>query len=163
MKRTGGTEKSLRNRGGFTLMEVILALGIILVLSVGLAGIDPAALRNSWKARETALKIVSTLKRARWLAISENGEYSVLFRQRSRDKGWQAILRRKDFSWRAVESPIDLSTPWIRLTLTGSEVKEFNPDGTCSTGSIIISGPGGRTYRISLTPSTGRIRLYREG
>jgi hypothetical protein len=28
-------------------------------------------------------------------------------------------------------------------------------------GSIILTGPGGARYRLSLNPATGRVRLYR--
>ena len=37
----------------------------------------------------------------------------------------------------------------------------FNPDGTCSLGSITLRGARGEVYRSTLAPATGRVRFYR--
>jgi hypothetical protein len=49
----------------------------------------------------------------------------------------------------------------VVLSVAGPEEKVFNPDGTCSFGSVTLRGPGGRFYRCTLAPATGRVRLYR--
>jgi hypothetical protein len=47
------------------------------------------------------------------------------------------------------------------VAIAGETTKVFNPDGTCSFGSITLRGSGGEVYRCTLTPATGRVRFYR--
>jgi hypothetical protein len=49
----------------------------------------------------------------------------------------------------------------VVLAVAGPAEKVFNPDGTCSFGSITLRGAGGAVYRCTLAPATGRVRLYR--
>ena len=42
---------------------------------------------------------------------------------------------------------------------TGTHNKQFNPDGTSSTGSIRLHNGKGRKYKITLTPTTGYITI----
>ena len=51
----------------------------------------------------------------------------------------------------------------IGVDTTGPPVKVFNPNGTSSMGSVLLSGPGGRSCRLSLNPLTGRVRFYKGG
>jgi hypothetical protein len=48
------------------------------------------------------------------------------------------------------------------VATTGPAWKEFNPDGTSGTGSVLVTVRGERRYRLTLTAATGRIRLTRE-
>jgi hypothetical protein len=47
------------------------------------------------------------------------------------------------------------------VAIAGEPEKVFNPDGTCSFGSITLRGAGGAVYRCTLAPATGRVRFYR--
>jgi prepilin-type N-terminal cleavage/methylation domain-containing protein len=154
---------SISSTSGFTLIEVLASISILLLLATGLAAAGHSGMRAGWKSREAAMRTVHTLRRARWRAISENLEYGVIFSRPSPGGPWEMLLARKNGSWSPVETPVAIPSSTARLAVTGSLIKEFNPDGTCSTGSVILTRPGGCTYRISLTSATGRVRLYREG
>ena len=47
------------------------------------------------------------------------------------------------------------------VAVAGAAEKIFNPDGTCSLGSITLRGARGEVYRSTLAPATGRVRFYR--
>ena len=73
-----------------------------------------------------------------------------------------AVEREADGRWMH-EGPPRRLPEGITLRTTGPAEKVFNPNGTCSFGSVILEGPDGVVCRLSLNPATGRVRLYRNG
>lgn len=156
--------RACRSKKGFTIVEMLFSLSIFLILICVLMVSIFGGLSRRWKSREAASVTLRVLRKAKWLAISENKEYGVKFVHFLPGSPWQAhlMVRSNEGPWIPAESPLALPLEVKQLSLTGSLIKEFNPDGTSSSGSVIICCVDGHTYRISLTPSTGRIRLYRE-
>lgn len=151
------------DEGGFTLIEAVMGISIILLLAGGISIGVFRGFSRRWKAREAASYCIGVLRRARWLAISEGRDYGVLFSQPGEEGACLvSLLRRNPLDWAPVEPAVALPSSVTELKTTGSSVKEFNSDGTCSTGSVVLSCRDGSMYRITLTPSTGRIRVYRE-
>ncbi len=145
---------------GFTLVELTISLTIVAIM-VGLSLSGAAAISSRWRAREGADLTVGTLRRVRWQAITRGVEQSVTA---VADAGgtWRLLVwLREEGGWRLTGTVI-LPREVTAIRMIGPIRKEFNPDGTCSTGSILLSG-GGRSWRISLTSATGRARIYREG
>ncbi len=97
-------------------------------------------------------------------ADAEPGPPAVEWADAVADAGgtWRLLVwLREEGGWRLTGTVI-LPREVTAIRMIGPIRKEFNPDGTCSTGSILLSG-GGRSWRISLTSATGRARIYREG
>ncbi len=108
--------------------------------------------------------VLGYLRRARWLAVSENMEYAVGLERAPAGDGWRVVLFvRRGTGWTAAEAPISLPGEVRQVSILGPPVKEFNPDGTSVSGSILLVCRDGRAWRLTLTPSTGRARIYREG
>lgn len=145
---------------GFTLVELTVSLTIMAIL-VALSLGSAAAVSSRWRAREGADLALGALRRARWQAITGGVEQSVTAVADSGGTWRLLVWRREGSGWRLVTS-VGLPRDVTGVRMTGPARKEFNPDGTCSTGSLLLTG-GGRSWRISLTSATGRVRIYREG
>ena len=77
------------------------------------------------------------------------------------DGAWRfRVERERGAAWvhDGEEQPIPRGTV---VSIAGVAEKVFNPDGTCSMGSVTLRGAGGEVYRTTLAPATGRVRLYR--
>ncbi len=149
---------------GFTLLELSISLGVIALLVAGLTGINYRSLTAAWQSRAAATRVLGSMGKARWLAITENREYGVTLWRRNADGLWHvSLLKREGIAWKAALSPVALPPVVVGVSFSGSSVKEFNPDGTSSSGFVVIRCSGGRIYRLTLTPAIGRIRIYREG
>ena len=48
---------------------------------------------------------------------------------------------------------------FVNSYTTGKRNKQFNPNGTSSTGSIRLNNAQGKKYKITLTPTTGFISV----
>lgn len=146
---------------GHTLIEAVLSLALAGLIAAGLFG-GLRSMASRWQSREAAMTALEILHRARWLALSEGREYAVSFSRTSPSGPWLASLMRRDGEWGAASAPQPLPGAVTQVAVLGPELKEFNPDGTSSGGSVRISCRDGRAWRITLTPATGRLRLHRE-
>ncbi len=152
---------SIPGAPGFTLTEMLVSLGIILLIT-GLAVASLLPLSQKKRGQMTAARIVSAMRKAKWLAITEGAEYGVGFRRPSGGNWSILLLKKRSGEWIGAEAPVPLSPDITDLRLTGSSIKEFNPNGTSSGGSVIFAAGDGRRRRISLSPATGRIFLHEE-
>lgn len=149
-----------KRRGGFSLVELVLVLGMLL-LAAALALPDLHSLTRGRETEKAAREMLMALRIARWRAAAsgyrtristggaEGGRQPGYVMEREVRGRWVADGKR-----RRLPEGVDLWT-------TGPSAKVFNPNGTCSLGSIVLSGDGGRRYRLSLNPATGRVRLWR--
>lgn len=145
--------------GGYTLVESIAVVAIVAVASA-LAYPALADLGRAQGLESAAFGLTRTLRLAAWRAAATGGRVRVASRQQA-DGAWRFLVER------------ELGTAWVFdgeeqriprgtiVAVAGSADKVFNPDGTCSLGSITLRGAGGEVYRCTLAPATGRVRLYR--
>ena len=143
------------NRKGVTLIELIVVMIIIAIGAVLMAPGIGAWLPN-YRLRSTTRDIVSTMRTAQMKAVSTNMEYRVLFDPNAKtyslqrnSGGWQA-----DGATQALPSGIGFSA----ITFSGNNA-QFNSNSTASGGSITLRNTKGTLKKITLTTSTGRIKI----
>lgn len=139
-----------------TLIELIVVMVIIGIAAVFFAPNISTWLAN-YRLRGATRDIVSTLRTAQMKAVSSNLEYRVSFADQTflLQKGNQSS---GSTSW--TDEGVAQTLP-TGITMSGSlsdNNAQFNPDSTCSTGSLILTSPKG-TKKITLTTATGRIKI----
>jgi prepilin-type N-terminal cleavage/methylation domain-containing protein len=159
--RSSKTSKATGERG-LTLIELLVVLSLI-ALGAVLSVPSGRSLGQVSEAEGTAREMLNCLRMARWKAVV-SGECSRLaFHDRGGgDALWYVIEGWDGRDWQA-EGESRRIPPSVKMSTTGPATKVFYPDGTCSLGSILLSGQGAAGYRISLNPATGRARLWRGG
>ena len=152
--------RSGRERG-HTLIELVTVLAIV-ALATALAYPSLAGMRRGQDLEAAAVGMAQCLRLAGWRAIAAGQRVQVALR-RSPDGSWlMGTAREAGRGW--VAEGEDRRIPaGVVVAVAGPAEKVFNPDGTCSIGSITLRGEGGAVYRCTLTPATGRVRLYRGG
>ena len=150
---------------GFSLIELLIAIVIAGVLAA-IAFPSFMQWRQSLEYKEAARDIASILRDARSRAISRNLEHRVEFQIANRSYRLVRGDLASGSNWNTPPSTVVLD--WatlpasVSMNVIGSTNKEFNPNGTSSTGSITILDSGGTTrYTITVTPTTGRVRIER--
>ena len=157
MARTTQTRRG--GEGGHTLLELVTVSAIIAIASA-LAYPSLADLRRGQELEAAATGTAQCLRLANWRAVVSGRRVRVAPRLGT-DGAWRLSVEREvGASW--VPDGEDRRVPrGTLLAVAGPAEKVFNPDGTCSIGSITLRGAGDAVYRCTLTPATGRVRLYR--
>jgi type II secretion system protein H len=148
-----------RREGGHTLLELITVVAIVAVASA-LAYPALAGLRRGQELESAAVGLSQKLRLARWRAAVTGVRVRVA-PLRAADGTWRfRVEREQGTAWvpDGDEQPIPRGTV---VAVAGAAEKVFNPDGTCSLGSITLRGARGEIYRSTLAPATGRVRFYR--
>ena len=145
--------------GGSTLLELITVVAIVAVASA-LAYPAIAGLRRGQQLESAAVGLTQRLRLARWRAVVTGDRVRVAPGQAA-DGAWLfRVEREQGTAW--IPDGDDQSIPrGTIVAVSGPSEKVFNPDGTCSLGSITLRGAGGEVYRCTLAPATGRVRFYR--
>ena len=145
------------NKRGITLLELIVVMVIIAIGAVLVAPNIGVWLPN-YRLRSATRDVVSALRTAQMKAVSSNLEYRVSFANPS---FW---LERGDQSsgstnW-TTEGAIQILPTGITMSgsLDGSNA-HFNTNSTCSSGSLILRNTKGTQRTLTLTTSTGRVRI----
>jgi type II secretion system protein H len=144
---------------GHTLLELVTVVAILAV-AAALAYPSLAGLRRGQELESAAVGLSQKLRLAHWRAVVTGGRVRVA-PSRAADGSWRFRLEREQgAAWfhDGEEQPIPLGTV---VAIAGVAEKVFNPDGTCSMGSVTLRGAGGEVYRSTLAPATGRVRFYR--
>jgi Tfp pilus assembly protein FimT len=147
--------------GGHTMLELVTVVAIVAAASA-LAYPALAGLRRGQELESAAVGLTQHLRLAHWRAVVTGARVRVAPRQLA-DGRWRfRVEREQGAAWvpDGDEQPIPLNTV---VAIAGSAEKVFNPDGTCSLGSITLRGERGEVYRCTLSPATGRVRFYRGG
>ncbi|MFQ6067767.1 MAG: GspH/FimT family pseudopilin [bacterium] len=157
---------------GFTLMELIVVLGVVSVV-IFLSILSVGSFLSRSRLKTSAEDIASTLRWARRLSITKRKEYRVVF-DPARRKYWI-----EDKEGTVIEGTHSLSENVVfadpELWKKGEEdgIVEFDdpdddslsfyPQGTAETGSIYLKNEdSGSWYTITVSPTTGYIRVYPE-
>jgi type II secretion system protein H len=145
--------------GGHTLLELVVVV-VIVAVAAALAYPALAGLHRGQNLESAAVGLTQKLRLAQWRAAATGGRMRVAPR-RTADGLWRFRVEREEHAaW--VPDGDELSLPCgTVVAIAGEPEKVFNPDGTCSFGSITLRGAGGEVYRCTLAPATGRVRFYR--
>jgi hypothetical protein len=119
-----------------------------------------SGLRRGQELESAAVGLSQKLRLAHWRAVSTGGRVRVAPRQTAEGAWLFRLERERQAGWvpDGEEQAIPRGTV---VAIAGEAAKIFNPDGTCSFGSITLRGAAGAVYRCTLAPATGRVRFYR--
>jgi prepilin-type N-terminal cleavage/methylation domain-containing protein len=144
----------LTNKKGVTLIELVVVFVIIAIGAVLLAP-NIGAWLPYYRLRGVARDITSTMRTAQLKAVSTNMEYRVFFPNAS-----SYVLQRNTGGFKDEGTPQTIPTGIsIDLSKLPGNNAQFNPNSTCSIGSITLTNTKGRQKTITLTPATGRVKL----
>lgn len=149
-----------KKAGGFTLTEVLVALlvaAVIGALALPSLGSFPVTSAANAEAR----RLYSVFRTARWKAIRAGARTRVLTWPAGDSGGISYGLQEKEGSGWTFVGEVRHTSPGLHVVVTGPAAKVFTPRGSCSFGSVSITGRSGVPYRLSLNPATGRVRLRR--
>jgi len=150
----GGLSMKLTSKKGVTLIELVV---VFVIIAIGAALLAPniGAWLPNYRLRSVARDITSTLRTAQLKAVSTNMEYRVFFPNAS-----SYILQRNTggFINDGVLQTIPAGISLDLSKLPGSEA-HFNPNSTCSIGSVTLTNTKGSQKTITLNAATGRVKL----
>jgi type II secretion system protein H len=158
-----GNNLSARFSKGFTLVEILMVIALIgLLTAIAAPGIS--AWVETFKFKNTIREIGITMQLARMKAIASGVECRVVFDLDAEtfylERGNQAD---GSDTWKLEGVVIDVSSwadiAFVNSYTTGKRNKQFNPNGTSSTGSIRLNSAKGEKYKITLTTATGHITV----
>ena len=159
-----------RGEGGLTLIELAVVLAIVAIMALFLA---PAVGEwvKTYRIRQGARDIVSTLQLAKMRAISTHLEYRVIFNV---DNDTYKINKGDSASGSSSWGLDDDVQPGDEVKKTPKNVDivdasfegysdtadfiEFNPDSTANNDSIFLTNTQGKRYRVVVS-RTGRVRM----
>jgi prepilin-type N-terminal cleavage/methylation domain-containing protein len=150
----------MRNRNGWTLIELIVAIGLLAVmLSIG--SLAQGKLLPQYRLSAAARQVVTDLRLLRSKAISQNHQFRMIFdsgsntyraeRWDSATSAWEhyALYRRGatvSVGAQPVSLPGSVTTSAVQVT--------FDPRGTVDitsgTQPIVLTAPGPRTRNVSI-------------
>jgi|GEM_PF-810400 type II secretion system protein H len=147
---------------GFTITEMLVVLAIIGIL-IGVAGPSLLRWRDSFEVKNSVREIQMTLQLARMKAITQGVEYRVVvdleretFQLERGDQAEGSTHWQSEGKLFTLPAGVDIAS--VNSYTTGKRNKQFNPNGTCSSGSIKLQNKWGEKYTITLTPATGYIK-----
>lgn len=146
-----------RRRTAFTLVELILAVMFVGILAaVAVPRLNFAAVSKQ-KADAAAMKIVTDLRRARSLGISDAATNAAGF---ALNMTGPAPYTGYEIENLDTEATVDSHTIDSAISCTGGSVFRFGPLGNLLTGSdtqLTVSASG-KTFTITITTATGMIK-----
>lgn len=144
----------LMNKKGVTLIELIV---VFVIIAIGAALLVPniGAWLPNYRLRTVARDITSTMRTAQLKAVSNNMEYRVFFPNAN-----SYVLQRNTGGF-INDGGIQTVPAGIVLDLSNlpGNNAQFNPNSTCSIGSVTLANAKGTRKRITLTSATGRVKL----
>jgi prepilin-type N-terminal cleavage/methylation domain-containing protein len=176
---TSPTSRTCDRRGGFTLLELLLAIGVMsLVLALGLPRMG--AVRGSFLVDEEARAVAGFVRAARRDAVScrapvvvtvAAGDAAVLEWRRAGAQPWtgddEQPPRASGASGEAAADTPPVRTlrldGAVRVLAPGGDAIVFFADGASSGGQLTLCAPGGgAVHRLRVDASTGAVMIQRE-
>ncbi len=147
-----------RDKKGVTLLELVIVFVIIAIGAVLLVPNIGGWLPN-YRLRSAARDITSMMRTAQLKAVSTNMEYRVRFPDAK-----SYVLERNTGGFIADGAtqtiPAGISVDLSNLPIQGGfRYAEFNPNSTCSIGSVTLTNTKGTQKKITLTAATGRVKI----
>jgi type IV fimbrial biogenesis protein FimT len=142
---------------GITLIELVVVMAII---AIGAALIAPniGAWLPNYRLRSATRDVASVLREAQMRAISTNTQYQVSFNPAA----GSYILQYQDTGGNWINEGASQKFPSgiviSGITLPGDKAN-FSPNYTASTGNITLANTKGGSKTVTLTSSTGRVRV----
>jgi len=155
------TTATLGCERGHTLLELVTVVAVV-AIAAALALPSLSGLRRGQALESAAVGLAQTLRLARWRSVASGVRVRVAPRQVG-DGSWRFRVEREDgASWQPDGEEVAIPRGTV-VAVAGTAEKVFNPDGTCSFGSVTLRDGTGAVYRATLAPATGRVRFYRGG
>ncbi len=143
-----------RDKKGVTLLELVIVFVIIAIGAVLLVPNIGGWLPN-YRLRSAARDITSMMRTAQLKAVSTNMEYRVRFPDAK-----SYVLERNTGGFvpeGATQTiPAGISVDLSNLPGTNAQ---FNPNSTCSIGSVTLTNTKGTQKKITLNAATGRVKI----
>ncbi len=142
------------HKKGVTLLELIIVFVIIAIGAVLLVPNIGGWLPN-YRLRSAARDITSMMRTAQLKAVSTNMEYRVRFPDAKSyvlERNTGGFIPEGSTQTIPAGISVDLSN------LPGNNA-QFNPNSTCSIGSVTLTNTKGTQKRITLTAATGRVKI----
>jgi prepilin-type N-terminal cleavage/methylation domain-containing protein len=146
------------NKKGVTLIELVVVFAIIAIGAVLLAPNIGAWLPN-YRLRSATRDIVSTMRTAQMKAVSMNTEYRVDFNVAGESYiiRYQTTAGLKDDG---VGQVLPSGVTFVNANFSGGvSYAIFNSNSTASSGSVVLKNTKGSQKKITLTSSTGRVKI----
>ena len=146
----------MKNKG-ITLIELVVVMAII---AIGAALIAPniGAWIPNYRLRSATRDVVSALREAQMKAVSTNTQYQVSFNPAASSY----ILQYQDTGGNWINQGDSQEFPSgiliSGITFPGDKAN-FSPNSTASMGNITLANSRGSSRTITLTSSTGRVRI----
>jgi len=149
----------LTNKKGVTLIELVVVFVIIAIAAVLLVP-NIGGWLPYYRLKSATRDIVSTLRTAQMKAVSNNLQYRVNLN--SGDVGANSYILQHNTGGNWVDDGVIQTLPSgiiIGNNTLPNDRAEFNPNSTSSSGSVTIQNTKGFQRTITLTASTGRIKI----
>lgn len=149
----------LTNKKGVTLIELVI---VFVIIAIGAALLVPniGAWLPHYRLRTATRDIASMMRVAQMKAVSNNLQYRVNLN--AADVGVNRyILQYNTGGIWVNEGNMQNLPSGIIISNNGlpGDRAEFNPNSTSSSGSVTLQNPKGNQKTITLTNSTGRVRI----
>ena len=151
----------MRNKGGFTAIELMVAVGILGILMT-LAMVSQSKLLPHYRLSAASRQVVTDVRLLRAKAVSQNDRFRMIFaagedayraeRRNPSSGAWEPYaLYRRGAATAGSNQPVSLPSG---VTIVSAIELTFHPRGTIdvSVGAspIVLSAPGSRTRSVSV-------------
>jgi general secretion pathway protein H len=152
MFNAGMTERAPHREAGFTLIEILVVMGILAVVLGVMIGRGPARSRGL-ELRAAAGALVQSLRAARAQAIAGDHDVAVAI------DPVRHVFAADGGPIHIVDASIGLAVPGTSLPGPGTSRKiRFSADGS-STGGVVVLGSGKRRLNVSVEWLTGQVSV----
>jgi len=155
-----------RYRGGFTILELVVTLGIVAVL--GIIGLKISSTASEVSLRSAERMLTDELRQAReWSLCGGDTCFGLSFDSSCEDK-----FRRIKKSGGSIVQVKEITLPSgarfsarnsASMTTFGGDRVYFTSGGAPSMAGSIVVTAGRKVARITVIPDTGRVESRREG
>ena len=153
------TSKRYNSRLGFTLIELIIVMGIMAVISTATLATTRSIQRRSLNS--AVLSVQAHIREAQRTALVEGRRWRVQFDQVN---GLYHVHPVSGFGSQNPEDVVTIHLPQgVGFDFLGNDFAEFTPRGTAAASFTIILRNGPFEQYLTVLVSTGRVRIGEMG